>query len=168
MKKDSVACAVITVSDTRTKETDKSGMQIMELLRKDGHHVHTYEIVLDDIEQIKNIVTLAVRDENIEAVLISGGTGIAERDVTIEAVEPLYDKLVPGFGELFRMLSFQQDIGSKAILSRASCGVANRRIVFCLPGSTGAVRLAMEKLILPELLHFITELQKDIKNGSSL
>lgn len=157
-----VSCAVLTVSDTRNKETDKSGKLIKELLEQAGHHILHYEIVADERVAIQQAVRQAIGMQKVEAVILNGGTGIARRDVTIESIQPFLDKELPGFGELFRMLSYQLDIGSAAILSRAVAGVANDRILFATPGSSGAVKLAMEKLILPELAHIVREIQKDL------
>ena len=157
-----VLCAVITVSDTRTKETDKSGKLMIDSLMDANHQVNHYEIISDDKGIIEDTIKLAMHRDDIEAILINGGTGISQRDVTMEAILPLLDKELPGFGELFRYLSYQFDIGSASMLSRAIAGVANNRILFSTPGSTGAVRLAMEKLILPELGHAVKEIHKDL------
>lgn len=157
----SVACMVITVSDTRTTETDKSGKLIIDRLTENGHIVKSYSIVADDKEQIIDHVITGCQSIEIDAILINGGTGIANRDVTIEAIQPLFQKELTGFGEIFRMLSYTEDIGSAAILSRAIAGVAYRTAIFCMPGSTGAVKLAMDRLIIPELGHVIGELHKD-------
>ncbi|MFD2446333.1 molybdenum cofactor biosynthesis protein B [Bacillus sp. CGMCC 1.16607] len=158
----SVRCKIITVSDTRTKETDKSGMLMKEMLEKSGHIMIDYQIVKDEGEAIKTAVLNGCLREEIDVVLTNGGTGIAKRDVTIETVRELFEKEISGFGELFRFLSYQEDIGSAAILSRAIAGVIHNTAVFSTPGSTGAVRLAMNKLILPELGHVVKELKKDI------
>ncbi|MFY4774599.1 MogA/MoaB family molybdenum cofactor biosynthesis protein [Metabacillus sp. RGM 3146] len=158
----SVACSIITVSDTRTEETDKSGALIRDLLITKGHEVTDYQIIKDEQTLIKNAVLYACENSKIKAVIVNGGTGIATRDVTIEAVHPLLDKEMPGFGEIFRSLSYFEDIGSSAILSRALAGTASNTAVFVIPGSSGAVKLAMEKLILPELGHIIREIQKDL------
>ncbi|WP_156291653.1 MogA/MoaB family molybdenum cofactor biosynthesis protein [Oceanobacillus salinisoli] len=159
-----ISCAVITVSDTRTKNTDKSGKKIIDLLTNQGHQLSLYKIIPDDGEQIRMTVEKAIYSANIQAVIVNGGTGISYRDVTIESIEPLFNKLLPGFGELFRQLSYQYDIGTASILSRATCGVANNRVIFSIPGSTGAVTLAMEKLILPEIGHMVKEIYKDLEN----
>ncbi|MBO9598469.1 MAG: MogA/MoaB family molybdenum cofactor biosynthesis protein [Cohnella sp.] len=156
-----VACRVITVSDTRTPETDTSGQLIRRLLAEHGYSVAGYEIVQDDYEGIRALLREAADDPAVEAVLLNGGTGIAGRDTTFEAVSSLLDKEMPGFGEIFRMLSFTEDIGSAAILSRAIAGTIGRTAVFSMPGSTGAVRLAMTRLIVPELGHVMRELYKD-------
>jgi molybdopterin adenylyltransferase len=157
-----VRCKVITVSDTRTEDTDKSGKLMKEMLESAGHKIVDYVIVKDEAEPIKDEVLKGCSNPDIDVVLTNGGTGIAKRDVTIETVQSLFDKEITGFGEIFRMLSYQEDIGSAAILSRAAAGVVNDSAVFSTPGSTGAVRLAMEKLIIPEIGHVVRELTKDL------
>lgn len=157
-----VSCAVITVSDTRNKDTDKSGKLMIDLLTQANHQVNAYVIIPDDKEVIQQTIITAIHRKDIEAVIVTGGTGISQRDVTIESIQPLFDKELQGFGELFRSLSYQFDIGSASMLSRAIAGVANRRIIFSTPGSIGAVKLAMEKLILPELGHAVMEINKDL------
>lgn len=157
-----VRCKVITVSDTRTPETDKSGKLMMEMLEASGHKIVDYVIVKDEAELIKSEVLKGCQHPDVDVVLTNGGTGIAKRDVTIETVQSIFEKEIPGFGEIFRMLSYQEDIGSAALLSRAAAGVVNDRAVFSTPGSTGAVRLAMEKLIIPEIGHVVRELTKDL------
>ncbi len=147
-----VGCAVITVSDTRTVDDDGSGRRIQELLREAGHRVEHYEILKDEPELISAAIGAA--PPAAEVVIINGGTGLARRDTTYEAVSRLLEKEITGFGELFRMLSYEQ-IGAAAMLSRATAGVAGRRIVFSVPGSTAAVELAMTKLILPQLGHVV-------------
>ncbi|MFB3118168.1 MAG: molybdenum cofactor biosynthesis protein B [Myxococcota bacterium] len=145
-----VVTAIITVSDTRTLESDTGGGRIAELLGSAGHPVALREIVKDEPAEIAAALHAALDRDDVAAVIFTGGTGVAPRDVTPEAVEPLLDRVVPGFGELFRALSYQE-IGSAALLSRALAGLASGRVVFVLPGSRGAVELAMEKLVLPEL-----------------
>ncbi|MCK2001401.1 molybdenum cofactor biosynthesis protein MoaB [[Brevibacterium] frigoritolerans] len=157
-----VRCMVITVSDTRDEETDKSGALMKELLKSSGHEVTEYVIVKDERKAIQDAVTSGSQSGMVDVVLTNGGTGIAKRDITIEAVKELMTKEIPGFGEIFRMLSYQEDIGAAAILSRAIAGVVNNKAVFSTPGSSGAVRLAMNKLILPELGHVVGELRKDL------
>ncbi|HET7626815.1 MAG TPA: MogA/MoaB family molybdenum cofactor biosynthesis protein [Bacillales bacterium] len=159
-KKSRLACKVITVSDTRTKATDRSGALICELLEHDGHEITAYEIVRDEEQPIRDAALAGCDDAEVDAVLLTGGTGIAPRDVTVEVIEALLDKKMPGFGELFRMLSYTEDIGSAAMLSRATAGGRNGTAVFSMPGSSGAVRLAMNRLILPELRHVAAELHK--------
>ncbi|HEU5139001.1 MAG TPA: molybdenum cofactor biosynthesis protein B [Bacillales bacterium] len=155
-----VRCKVVTVSDTRTEETDKSGKLIRRLLEEFGHVTVDYEIVIDQQEAIREAVVSGCSRKDIDAVLLNGGTGIAKRDVTYEVVESLLEKEIPGFGELFRMLSYTEDIGSAAILSRAIAGTVFDTAVFSMPGSSGAVKLAMNKLILPEIGHVVAELHK--------
>jgi molybdopterin adenylyltransferase len=157
-----IKCKVITISDTRTFETDKSGKLMMQLLQEAGHEVVEYEIVKDETEEIRAAVWRGCEHPMIDVVLTNGGTGIAKRDVTIETVKEIIEKEIVGFGELFRMLSYTEDIGSAAILSRAIAGVANDTAIFSTPGSTGAVRLAMTKLILPEIRHVVREIRKDL------
>jgi molybdenum cofactor biosynthesis protein B len=147
-----VGCAVITVSDTRTPESDGSGRRIQELLRASGHRVEHYEILKDEPERI--VAAIRSVPPAAEVLIINGGTGLARRDTTYEAVSRLLEKEITGFGELFRMLSYAQ-IGAPAMLSRATAGVVGNRVVFSLPGSTAAVELAMTKLILPELGHVV-------------
>ncbi len=159
-----VTCRIITVSDTRTADTDKSGQLIRQLLTDQGHAIAGHLIVPDDDEAIAASLREAADDPTVEAVLLNGGTGIAARDVTIEAVRSLLHKEMPGFGELFRYLSFTEDIGAAAMLSRAVAGTIGRTAVFAMPGSTGAVRLAMTRLILPELGHVMREIYKDTPN----
>ena len=146
----SVSCAVITVSDTRTEVDDTSGGRIRELLIENRHTVEWYRIVEDDPERVRQSVRGVPAP--IEVVICNGGTGLARRDTTYEAIAGLLEKEIRGFGELFRMLSYDQ-IGAAAMLSRATAGVAGGRVIFSLPGSTAAVELAMTKLILPELGH---------------
>jgi molybdopterin adenylyltransferase len=158
-----VRCKVITISDTRTKDTDKSGKLMIDLLSEAGHEVVDYVIVKDEKEAIRAAVLHGCERTDIDVVLTNGGTGIAKRDVTIETVKEIIEKEIVGFGELFRMLSYTEDIGSAAILSRAIAGVANDTAIFSTPGSSGAVRLAMTKLILPELGHVVREIRKDLR-----
>jgi len=151
-----VPTVVITVSDTRTAETDTGGALLAERLAAAGHTVAGREIVPDEPDVIAGAVRAALAREGVRAIVVTGGTGVAPRDVTPESVEPLLDRVIPGFGELFRMLSWE-DVGSAALLSRALAGMARGRVVFVLPGSRGALRLALEKLILPELGHLAAE-----------
>lgn len=157
-----VHCKVITVSDTRNADTDKSGKLMMELLEQAGHTIVDYVIVKDEEAPIKEAILKGCERDDIDVILTNGGTGIAKRDVTIETVQGLLEKEIVGFGELFRMLSYKEDIGSAAILSRAIAGVVKDKGVFSTPGSTGAVKLAMNKLILPEIGHVVRELKKDL------
>jgi molybdenum cofactor biosynthesis protein B len=148
----SVACTVITVSDTRTIADDRSGTAIVELLEAAGHRVVDRKIVPDEKATLEATVLEQVAAPAVQAILITGGTGAAPRDQSPETIERLFTKPLSGFGELFRMLSYQE-IGAAAMLSRACAGLIDRTAVFLMPGSTAAVRLAMERLILPELGH---------------
>ncbi len=154
---DAVTCAVLTISDTRTEADDKSGKLIKDLLEDAGHSVGFYSIVPDEADQIRRLIEQIAEEGACQALLTNGGTGIAARDTTYEAVVGLLEKRLDGFGELFRFLSWD-DIGSGAMLSRAVAGVYRDIMVFCMPGSSGAVRLAMEKLIVPELSHLVWEI----------
>ncbi|MCA1009938.1 molybdenum cofactor biosynthesis protein B [Halobacillus halophilus] len=158
----SVRCMVLTISDTRNTDTDKSGKIIIEKLTEQSEHkVNEYKIVKDDQTRIAEAVKQGLDNPDIDVVLLNGGTGIADRDVTIEAVQALITKEIPGFGELFRMLSYNEDIGSAALLSRATAGVSEKTAVFSMPGSSGAVKLAMDRLILPEISHVVREINKE-------
>ena len=154
-----VPTAVITVSDTRTLETDTGGQRVADLLTAASQPVVHREIVPDEPAEIAAALEAQLGRADVRAVILTGGTGVAPRDLTPEAVEPLLERVVPGFGELFRMLSYE-DIGSAALLSRALAGIAQGKLVFVLPGSRGAVQLALEKLILPELGHLAAEAVK--------
>jgi molybdenum cofactor biosynthesis protein B len=155
----SARCAVITLSDTRTAQTDKSGRRIRELIEAAGHLAARYEIIPDDPARLDALLDDLLKSPDIDAVLTNGGTGISRRDSTVQVVEARLDQPLPGFGELFRMLSWQE-IGSGAMLSRAAGGIAKGKLLFAMPGSTAAVELAMSKLILPELKHLLHELRK--------
>jgi molybdenum cofactor biosynthesis protein B len=155
----SVRCAVVTISDTRTLETDRGGALIVEMLAAGGHRVSDRHIVQDNPRDIEPLVRQLADPDKTDAVLMTGGTGIAARDQTFETVRSLLDKAMPGYGELFRMLSYT-DIGPAAMLSRAVGGVLNKVIVLTMPGSVAAVRLAMEKLIVPEIGHLVYEARK--------
>jgi len=154
----SIACFVLTVSDTRTPDTDTSGRAIRELLERAGHSVSGHAIVHDEPAQVAALVRDRLGDPKTHAIITTGGTGISSRDDTFEAVTGLLEKRLDGFGELFRMLSFQE-IGAAAMMSRATAGTAARKPIFVLPGSEAAVRLAMTRLILPELGHVIQQLR---------
>jgi molybdenum cofactor biosynthesis protein B len=155
----SVVVAVVTVSDTRTLEDDSGGGLIVELLEEAGHSVASRVIVKDEPAEIAAAVENATSLQGVRAVIVTGGTGVAPRDVTPDAIEPLLDRTIPGFGELYRTLSYQE-IGSAALLSRSLAGLREGRVIFAVPGSRGAVRLAMEKLILPELGHLVAQAVK--------
>ncbi len=154
-----VPCGVITVSDTRTTETDTSGKAMHDLLLAAGHSVVFYRVVPDEPRQILALIERMIEHGEAKAILINGGTGISRRDTTYDAVSKKLEKTLPGFGELFRTLSFQE-IGPAAMLSRATAGVYANRVVFSMPGSTNAVQLAMSRLIIPELEHLVWELTR--------
>ena len=156
--KKSIACFVVTVSDTRDEATDTSGQAIKNFLSDEGHKLAGYRIVKDEPDQIEATLNQALEQADAEAVIVNGGTGIAPRDGTYEVVERFLEKKLDGFGEIFRYLSYL-DIGSAAIMSRAAAGTARGKVLISLPGSRGAVTLAMEKLILPELRHMVSQLQ---------
>ena len=151
-----VGCFVLTVSDTRTIETDSSGRAIREFLERAGHQVTGFAIVRDEPAQVTASVKQWLTDAATRVIITTGGTGITARDGTFEAVDALFEKRLDGFGELFRMLSFDE-IGSAAMMSRASAGLASGKIVVSLPGSEAAVRLAMERLLIPELGHLVQQ-----------
>ena len=142
--------AVLTISDTRTLETDKSGDYLHNALSQEGHVLEDRALVKDDIYQQRAIVSQWIANKNIQVILITGGTGFTHRDSTPEAISVLFDKEVPGFGELFRHISYQE-IGTSTIQSRAIAGFANDTVIFCLPGSTGACKTAREKIISSQL-----------------
>jgi molybdenum cofactor biosynthesis protein B len=148
----------VTVSDTRTPETDGSGARIRALLEAAGHRVVAYAVLPDDPGRLRRHVEGLLADAAVEAVIVNGGTGIAPRDTTYEAITGLLEKRLDGFGELFRMLSYQQ-VGAAAMLSRAAAGVACGKLLASLPGATAAVELAMEKLLVPELGHALDLVQ---------
>jgi molybdopterin adenylyltransferase len=152
-----VNCAVITVSDTRSVETDSSGQLIQSLLQNAGHRVVDYALVRDEPTQIQERLQTLCQRSDLDALIFNGGTGIAPRDTTYDAIARSLDKTLPGFGELFRWLSYSE-IGSRAIASRAVAGVCQSKLVFSIPGSTAAVRLAVEQLILPELRHLVRQI----------
>jgi molybdenum cofactor biosynthesis protein B len=156
--KRSINCFIVTVSDTRDENTDQSGQLIKSLLVGEQHQLAGYRIVKDEPAQIEALLREALADEQVEAIIVNGGTGIAPRDGTYEVIAGLLDKRLDGFGEIFRYLSYQ-DIGSAALMSRAVAGSARGKVLISLPGSKGAVSLAMEKLILPELRHMVSQLQ---------
>lgn len=156
---ESVGCVVITVSDTRTVETDRSGQIMSERLQAAGHRIVGYEIVQDEPVQINRVLDQYVELGACQAMLFNGGTGIARRDTTFDVISQRLEKTLPGFGELFRMLSYEE-IGAAAMLSRATAGVLRGRLVISTPGSSNAVALAMDKLIAGELAHLVYEVTK--------
>jgi len=149
-----VACAILTVSDTRTPETDTSGALARDLLVQAGHRIVEHVILPDEPERVRAQVEAWLSAPEPEAILVNGGTGLAPRDTTYEAIAGLLEKRLDGFGELFRMLSYEQ-IGAAAMLSRAVAGVARGKVVASMPGSTAAVELAMSRLVVPELGHMV-------------
>ena len=151
-----VGCYVITVSDTRTEDTDTGGRAVVDLLTAAGHEVIGRTIVKDDPEQLRDAIGRQLANPAVQAIITTGGTGITSRDSTYEAVSAMLWKRLDGFGELFRMLSYEQ-IGSAAMMSRALAGIVAGRVVVSLPGSEAAVRLALEKLLVPELGHLVRE-----------
>ncbi|WP_432202263.1 MogA/MoaB family molybdenum cofactor biosynthesis protein [Staphylococcus warneri] len=157
-----IEVAVLTVSDTRNYETDKGGQLIQTLLKDENINIkrENYQIVKDDQEAIHSQLQTWLQQKNIDVIITTGGTGIAQGDVTIEVVRPLLDKEIEGFGELFRYLSYTEDVGTRSLLSRAVAGTHDEALIFALPGSTGAIKLAINKLIKPELNHLIHELTK--------
>jgi molybdenum cofactor biosynthesis protein B len=150
---------VLTVSDTRTTETDSSGRAIIELLAGAGHVVTGHQIVKDEPGDVERVLLDQLANGNVEVIITTGGTGITSRDSTYEAIDRLLDKRLDGFGELFRMLSFKQ-IGPAAMMSRATAGVARGKVIVALPGSESAVRLAMNELLIPELTHLVQQVSK--------
>jgi molybdenum cofactor biosynthesis protein B len=152
-----IGAAIITVSSTRTKDNDTSGKAIGEILTAAGIHIEHYAIVSDRIEAIRSEIFLALRNSN--CIIINGGTGLTYDDCTIEAVMPLLDKKIDGFGELFRLKSYEE-IGTSSMLSRALAGTCNGKVIFCIPGSTPAVILATRELIVPEIAHILSHANK--------
>ena len=156
---------VLTVSDTRNLDSDTSGQKLQDLLTQAGHRLHDRQLVIDDLYQIRAVLSQWIVDAEAQVVLITGGTGFAGRDSTVEAVTPLFDKTVVGFGELFRQVSYEE-IGTSTIQSRATAGLANRTLIFCLPGSTGACTTAWDKIIKDQLdarhrpCNFVGQLRK--------
>lgn len=146
----SLSLAVVTVSDTRTEETDKSGSVLVECLEHSGHKLHSKQIVKDDVYQLRAVASALIADAEVQGILMTGGTGFTERDNTLVAIQPLLDDAIEGFGELFRQLSFEE-IGTSTIQSRAFAGLANHTIIFCVPGSPGACLTAWNKIIAEQL-----------------
>jgi molybdenum cofactor biosynthesis protein B len=152
-------CAVITLSDTRDESSDSSGAMAKRLIESADHIVTHYQIIPDDPGELEMLLEMLLGTTDVDAILTNGGTGISRRDQTVKVIERMLDVPLPGFGELFRMLSWEQ-IASGAMLSRAVGGVSRGKLLFAMPGSTAAVELAMTKLILPEIGHLIHELRK--------
>ena len=152
----SISCAVIVVSDSRTEENDESGKFIIQALKDSGHRVTSYCILKNDADSIYQTLDEFLYENDLQVIITSGGTGISQRDVTIETVLPALDKKMDGFGELFRSLSYRE-IKTGSIMSRAMAGASQGKVIICLPGSLGAVSLAMEQIILPEIGHLVRE-----------
>ncbi len=153
-------CSVLTVSDSRTEADDVSGQLMQRLLRDEGHTVVGYRLLPNDEAAVRAHVVAELARADVDAVLCTGGTGLGSRDRTVEAVRPLLEKELPGFGELFRLLSYQEQVGAAAMLSRAVAGGVRGKLVVSLPGSSAAVELALTKLLLPELRHVLRELAR--------
>lgn len=149
-EKEPLNIAVLTVSDTRTYDNDTSGQYLVDTLQEEGHQLGDRALLKDDIYQIRAQISAWIADDKIQVVLITGGTGFTDRDSTPEAVKPLFDKEVEGFGEMFRQISWDE-IGTSTIQSRALAGLANKTLIACLPGSTGACRTGWTKLLQPQL-----------------
>ena len=152
----SLNCAVLIISNSRTEENDESGKLIIRLLKEHGHQVTVYNIIKNDADSIRSKLTNLLSSKDIQVIISSGGTGISHLDVTVETVSQILEKKLDGFGELFRFLSYQE-IGTPSIMSRALAGAAQGKVILCLPGSVGAVRLAMDRIILPEMGHLVRE-----------
>ena len=151
-----MSCAVLTISDSRTERDDESGKLIRQKLSQSGHRVMFYAILKNEADSIKKKIHELLRQQELQVIITSGGTGVSHRDITVETIAPILEKKLDGFGQLFRFLSYQE-IGTAAIMSRAFAGVAQRKVILCLPGSPGAANLAMDKIILPEIGHMVRE-----------
>lgn len=155
-----LACAVLTVSDSRTAETDESGPLARRLLEAAGHRIAVHALLRNDEPVVRNQVAEWLARGDLHAIVITGGTGLGSKDRTIEALRPLFEKEIPGFGELFRLLSYQEQIGTTAILSRAAAGSAKGAVIVSLPGSKAAVELALTRILVPELPHLLREIRR--------
>ena len=151
-----VNCALLVISDTRTEKTDESGPLLQQKLTQDGHRVLSYALIKNDTAAIKEKMKELLDNTDVQVIITSGGTGASRRDVTVETVSPFLEKKLDGFGELFRSLSYQE-IGTASIMSRALAGVARGKVIICLPGSLSATDLALDKIILPEVAHLVRE-----------
>ena len=152
----SVNCAVLTISDSRNEADDESGRLIRERLEQNGHGVLFYSILRNEAESIRGTIEKLLGEEELQVIITSGGTGVSQRDITVETILPILEKKLDGFGELFRSLTYQE-IGTGSIMSRAIGGVAGGKVILCLPGSPQAANLAIDKLILPEIRHLVME-----------
>ena len=153
-------CAVVVVSDTRTADTDESGPLARRLLESAGHTVVHGAIVPNGEERVREDVAALLERDDVDVIVLSGGTGLSARDRTVEAVRPLFERELPGFGELFRWVSYTEQVGTAALLTRALAGIAHGRLIVVLPGSKAAVELALTRLLLPELAHLLHELRR--------
>ncbi len=153
-----INCAVITISDTRTPATDQSGQLIQDLLQAAGHQISIYRVIPDEPTQIKELLVTLGENQQLQAVIFNGGTGIAPRDTTYDALARMLEKTLPGFGELFRSLSYAE-IGTRSIASRAVAGTYQNLLIFSLPGSRGAVQIGVSQIILPEINHLVKQLR---------
>ena len=155
----SVNCALLTISDTRTEKTDESGQLLKQKLNEGGHRVISYSLLKNDASAIKERLNELLGSEALQVIITSGGTGLGRRDLTIETALPILEKRLDGFGELFRFLSYQE-IGTSSVMSRSLAGVIRGKVIICLPGSLGATRLALERIILPEIGHMVREIAR--------
>ncbi|MBA7673569.1 Molybdenum cofactor biosynthesis protein B [subsurface metagenome] len=151
-----VSCAVLTISDTRTERDDESGRLLMGKLGENGHRVISYSILKNEAASIKKKIYELLKEEELQVIIVTGGTGVSCRDITIETIYPILEKKLDGFGELFRCLTYSE-IGTGSIMSRAMAGVAGGKVILCLPGSPEAISLAVDKIILPEIGHLVME-----------
>ena len=152
----SVSCAILTISDARTERDDESGRLLRQKLSENGHRVISYCILKNEAESIRKKIYELLKEEELQVIITSGGTGVSHRDITIETIYPILEKKLDGFGELFRFLTYSE-IGTGSIMSRAIAGVAGGKVILCLPGSPQATNLAMDKIILPEIGHLVME-----------
>ena len=152
----SVSCAVITISDTRTEQDDESGRLIMQKLSESGHEVISYCMLKNEAASIKEKISELLKMEELQVIITTGGTGVSSRDVTVDTIYPLLEKKLDGFGELFRFLTYH-DIGTASIMSRSVAGVTKGKVIICLPGSSNATSLAIDRIILPEIGHLVRE-----------
>ncbi|ADJ25949.1 molybdenum cofactor synthesis domain protein [Dehalogenimonas lykanthroporepellens BL-DC-9] len=155
----SVSFGIVTVSDSRTEDTDESGRYLTDVLLEHGHSVNGYQLIKNNGEAIHRVIEKFIGHPEIQIIIFTGGTGISHRDLTVETITPLFKKQIPGFGELFRYLTWQE-IGTASIMSRAIAGVIDNKVFLCLPGSLNAVKLALESIILPEAGHLIREARR--------
>jgi molybdopterin adenylyltransferase len=151
-----IGCAVLVTSDSRTEETDESGKLIKQRLLDKGHQVVHYCILKNDATMLKNKINELIKQDTVQVIITSGGTGLSHKDVTVDTIQPMLEKKLDGFGELFRQLTYQE-LGTASIMSRATAGVVNGKIIICFPGSLGAATLAMDKIILSEIGHLVRE-----------